>query len=169
MRLRRPPALLETKHSGFWTMPRKDRSNHGCDTADYCASFCCVSIKTYRPAESDPRDKLASCASIREQRSKHRISFRRNYGKFDRQSFSVPNLKVKSRSTVFHYKGRETDPKKIGRELGVHALLSGTVVQQGITCGACRADRCARRQSHLGRALRSESVGSCCVATTDFA
>ena len=43
----------------------------------------------------------------------------------------MPNLKVKSRNTVFHYKGRETDPKKIGRELGVHALLSGTVVQRG--------------------------------------
>src|SRR5262245_35066973 len=27
----------------------------------------------------------------------------------------MPNLKVKSSSTVFHYKGRETDPKKIGR------------------------------------------------------
>jgi serine/threonine-protein kinase len=43
----------------------------------------------------------------------------------------VPNLKVKSRSTVFHYKGGEADPKKIGRELGVHALLSGRVVQTG--------------------------------------
>ena len=43
----------------------------------------------------------------------------------------VPNLKVKSSSTVFHYKGRETDPKKIGRELGVHALLSGSVSQVG--------------------------------------
>jgi TolB-like protein/Tfp pilus assembly protein PilF len=43
----------------------------------------------------------------------------------------VPNLKVKSSSTVFHYKGRETDPRKIGRELGVRALLSGTVSQVG--------------------------------------
>jgi len=43
----------------------------------------------------------------------------------------VPNLKVKSSSTVFHYKGRETDLRKIGRELGVHALLSGTVSQTG--------------------------------------
>jgi serine/threonine-protein kinase len=33
----------------------------------------------------------------------------------------MPNLKVKSSSTVFHYKGRETDLKTIGRELGVHA------------------------------------------------
>src|SRR6185369_3738858 len=43
----------------------------------------------------------------------------------------MPNLKVKSSSTVFHYKGRETDPAKIGRELGVHALLSGTISQVG--------------------------------------
>lgn len=43
----------------------------------------------------------------------------------------MPNLKVKSSSTVFHYKGRETDPKKIGRELGVHALLSGSITQVG--------------------------------------
>src|ERR1044071_9470946 len=43
----------------------------------------------------------------------------------------VPNLKVKSSSTVFHYKGRETDLEKIGRELGVHALLSGNISQVG--------------------------------------
>ena len=43
----------------------------------------------------------------------------------------MPNLKVKSSSTVFHYKGRNTDPKKLGRELGVHALLSGSVSQVG--------------------------------------
>jgi serine/threonine protein kinase/tetratricopeptide (TPR) repeat protein len=43
----------------------------------------------------------------------------------------VPNLKVKSRNTVFQYKGRETDPTKIGRELGVGALVFGRVVQRG--------------------------------------
>jgi serine/threonine-protein kinase len=43
----------------------------------------------------------------------------------------LPDLKVKSSSTVFHYKGRNTDAKQIGRELGVHALLSGTVAQRG--------------------------------------
>jgi eukaryotic-like serine/threonine-protein kinase len=43
----------------------------------------------------------------------------------------LPDLKVKSSSTVFHYKNRETDPAKIGRELGVHALLSGNIVQRG--------------------------------------
>jgi len=43
----------------------------------------------------------------------------------------LPDLKVKSSSTVFHYKGRNTDLSAIGRELGVHALLSGNVVQRG--------------------------------------
>ena len=41
------------------------------------------------------------------------------------------DLKVKSSSTVFHYKGGNADPKQIGRELGVHALLFGNVVQRG--------------------------------------
>ena len=43
----------------------------------------------------------------------------------------LPDLKVKSSSTVFHYKNRDTDPAEIGRELGVHALLSGNIVQRG--------------------------------------
>jgi serine/threonine-protein kinase len=43
----------------------------------------------------------------------------------------LPDLKVKSSSTVFHYKGRDADPAEIGRELGVHALLSGSIVQRG--------------------------------------
>jgi serine/threonine protein kinase/Flp pilus assembly protein TadD len=43
----------------------------------------------------------------------------------------LPDLKVKSSSTVFHYKGRAADPREIGRELGVHALLSGSIVQRG--------------------------------------
>ena len=43
----------------------------------------------------------------------------------------LPYLKVKSRNTVFNYKGGESDSKKIGRDLGVRALLSGRVVQHG--------------------------------------
>jgi eukaryotic-like serine/threonine-protein kinase len=43
----------------------------------------------------------------------------------------LPDLKVKSSSTVFHYKGHTADPQEIGRELGVHALLSGNIVQRG--------------------------------------
>jgi TolB-like protein/Tfp pilus assembly protein PilF len=43
----------------------------------------------------------------------------------------LPNLKVSPRSIVFHYKGKETDPLKVGRELGVSAVLSGRITQRG--------------------------------------
>lgn len=43
----------------------------------------------------------------------------------------LPHLKVKSRNTVFNYQKRDADSKKIGRDLGVRALLSGRVVQHG--------------------------------------
>jgi len=43
----------------------------------------------------------------------------------------VPNLAVKSRSTVFYYKGMETSPKKVGEELNVQAVLLGRVAGRG--------------------------------------
>lgn len=43
----------------------------------------------------------------------------------------LPNLAVKSRSTVFYYKGKEISPKKIGEELGVQAILLGRVGGRG--------------------------------------
>jgi serine/threonine protein kinase len=43
----------------------------------------------------------------------------------------LPNLKVMSRSSVFHYKGHEIDPEAVGRELKVKAVLMGRLVQQG--------------------------------------
>jgi serine/threonine protein kinase/Tfp pilus assembly protein PilF len=43
----------------------------------------------------------------------------------------LPNLNVKSRSSVFRYKGKETDAKTIGKELNVQAILNGRVVQRG--------------------------------------
>ncbi len=43
----------------------------------------------------------------------------------------LPNLNVKARSSVFRYKGKETDTKTIGKELNVQAILSGRVSQRG--------------------------------------
>lgn len=43
----------------------------------------------------------------------------------------LPNLNVKSRSSVFRYKGKEIDAKAIGHELSVEAILTGRVVQRG--------------------------------------
>jgi eukaryotic-like serine/threonine-protein kinase len=43
----------------------------------------------------------------------------------------LPNLKVMSRSSVFHYKGKDVEPKVIGRELNVKAVLTGRLIQRG--------------------------------------
>ncbi len=43
----------------------------------------------------------------------------------------VPELKVKSRNSVFRYKGKEVDVQKLGKDLAVDALLTGRVVQRG--------------------------------------
>jgi TolB-like protein/Tfp pilus assembly protein PilF len=43
----------------------------------------------------------------------------------------LSNLRVLPRSLVFGYKGRDTDPRKVGRDLNVRAILTGRVVQRG--------------------------------------
>ncbi|HEY7913094.1 MAG TPA: protein kinase [Blastocatellia bacterium] len=43
----------------------------------------------------------------------------------------LPNLNVKARSSVFRYKGRETNPQTVGEELNVQAILNGRVAQRG--------------------------------------
>ena len=42
----------------------------------------------------------------------------------------LPNLTVSPRSSVFHYKGKESDPLKVGSELGVAAVLTGRITQR---------------------------------------
>ena len=44
---------------------------------------------------------------------------------------TLPNLSVKARNTVFRYKGKEIDEKKVGQELSVQAVLFGRFVQRG--------------------------------------
>jgi len=43
----------------------------------------------------------------------------------------IPQLKVKSRNSVFRYKGKDVDAQKVGNDLGVSALVSGRVVPRG--------------------------------------
>jgi len=43
----------------------------------------------------------------------------------------IPNLSVKARSSVFRYKGKETNPQTIGKELNVQAILNGRIAQRG--------------------------------------
>src|SRR5438034_1737475 len=43
----------------------------------------------------------------------------------------LPQLRVMARSTVFSYKGKDVDPRKVGHDLGVQAVLMGRLIQQG--------------------------------------
>ena len=43
----------------------------------------------------------------------------------------LPQMRVMARSTVFHYKGRDADPQKVGRSLAVQAVLAGTLTRHG--------------------------------------
>jgi serine/threonine protein kinase len=43
----------------------------------------------------------------------------------------LPKLRVMARSTVFRYKGREIDPREVGRDLSVRAVLTGRVLHRG--------------------------------------
>lgn len=43
----------------------------------------------------------------------------------------ILNLSVKARSSVFRYKGKEFDPKKVAAELNVQVILTGRIVQRG--------------------------------------
>ena len=45
----------------------------------------------------------------------------------------VPDLKVKSRHSVFRYKGKDVDVQQVGKDLGVAALVSGRVMPHGDT------------------------------------
>lgn len=43
----------------------------------------------------------------------------------------LPNLRVMSLSSTLRYKGQQTDPQAVGRELNVRAVLIGRLMQQG--------------------------------------
>src|SRR5450432_104333 len=43
----------------------------------------------------------------------------------------LPNLQVMARSTVSHYKSRQDDPRGVGHDLQVDAVLTGRVVEHG--------------------------------------
>jgi len=44
---------------------------------------------------------------------------------------NLPNLNVKPRSSVFRYKGKDTDLQTVAKELNVQAILNGRVTQRG--------------------------------------
>ncbi len=45
----------------------------------------------------------------------------------------ISDLRVMARSTVFRYKGKDSDPQKAGNDLNVSAVVSGRMLQRGST------------------------------------
>ncbi len=43
----------------------------------------------------------------------------------------IPDLKVSPTSSVFRYKGKETDPQVVAKELGVDSVMTGRITQRG--------------------------------------
>ena len=118
-----------TTRASFWTTPRKIAAVSL--AAMVIVALFLLAFQIYRPADADSDiHSLAVIPFANSDPNSEYLSDGITESLIENLS-RVPNLKVKSRSTVFHYKGRETDPKKIGRELGVHALLSGSITQTG--------------------------------------
>jgi len=121
------PKLIAAR--SLWTTPRKITAATLALIA--IVALCLIAFRHSQSGESDSTiNSLAVLPFTNSDPNSEYLSDGITESLIDSLS-RVPNLKVKSSSTVFHYKGRETDPKKIGRELGVHALLSGTVSQVG--------------------------------------
>lgn len=85
-----------------------------------------------RTPESPPIDSIAVLPFVNETGNAYLeyLSDGLTESLIDRLS-QVPNLNVKARSTVFRYKGKHADPRAVGNELTVHAVLFGRIVQRG--------------------------------------
>jgi serine/threonine-protein kinase len=123
------PALLMPRRI-FWTRPRTMLAAIAA-VALVIVALALIAFRKPRTAESSaPINSLAVLPFTNSDPSTQYLSDGITESLIENLS-QLPDLKVKSSSTVFHYKGRNADPKEIGRELGVHALLSGTIVQRG--------------------------------------
>jgi serine/threonine protein kinase/tetratricopeptide (TPR) repeat protein len=61
----------------------------------------------------------------------------------------LPHLKVMSRESAFHYKGKETDARAIGDALGVRAVFEGRIIQHGDNLAISAELIDARDDSHI--------------------
>ena len=61
----------------------------------------------------------------------------------------IPSLKVIARASVLRYKGRDVDPKTVGRELAVNSVLTGRLIQRGDNLSINLELVDARDNSHL--------------------
>ncbi len=81
----------------------------------------------------------------------------------------LPNLKVIARSSVFRYKGTQTDPIAVANELGVRAIVTGRIKQRGdsLTVGAELID--AREDKQLWGEQYERKISELMVVQRDIA
>ena len=77
-----PTPFKWDKKASFWTTPRKITAVAAAALLIMALSF--IAFQPKRTAETDVGDQLIGRSSVRQQRSKQRISFRRHNGEFDR-------------------------------------------------------------------------------------
>jgi eukaryotic-like serine/threonine-protein kinase len=84
----------------------------------------------------------------------------------------LPHLRVMAQSTVLRYKNREVDPQTIGRELGVQAVVTGTLNQHGkdllITIELANAKNNSYIWSHQYRGTASDLLSMQSEIATDL-
>ncbi len=81
----------------------------------------------------------------------------------------LPNLKVIARSSVFRYKGKQTDAIAVANELGVRAVVTGRIIQHGdsLTVGAELID--ARENKQLWGEQYERKVSELMAVQRDIA
>jgi TolB-like protein len=79
----------------------------------------------------------------------------------------VPELKVKSRNSVFRYKGEDVDLQKVGKDLGVSALVSGRVVPRGDSIEVSAELTDVRDNTEIWATLQLEECKHCRVTAPD--
>lgn len=81
----------------------------------------------------------------------------------------LPNLTVKARSTVFHYKGKEIEPQKIGGELSVQAVLLGRIIERGDDLSLSLELVDAKTNNHLWGEQYNRKMTDLAVLQTEIA
>jgi eukaryotic-like serine/threonine-protein kinase len=81
----------------------------------------------------------------------------------------LPNLKVKSLSSVLRYKGQQVDAQAVGRELNVKAVLMGRLTQQGDNLAISTELVDVRDNSHLWGKQYSRKVSDILVVPGEIA
>jgi TolB-like protein/Tfp pilus assembly protein PilF len=81
----------------------------------------------------------------------------------------LPKLNVKAPSSVFRYKGKDTDAKMIGNELSVQAILNGRIIQRGDELGIYLSLVDAATENQIWGAQYNRKLGTLAALQTEIA